>query len=184
LTRVLVERLGRHRRQLYASDHARARSKSAMSPWSRRKAAIDTVEEIAREEPAKAIRTCAIDPMSGLRVFQTRSWSGTYPGKPVRYARSFRRCCAVPAPRRDAKILEITNGMLAGGEVVAADDAKCYRRQPEIQRQAELRVAFLQAFTVDPTQARANEERVAVLKRAASGTRPTRAASSCPRLTR
>ena len=153
VTRVLVERLVDIADQLYAAITL-DRSRKCYVAMVSAKGGID-IEEIAREEPG-AIRRSAIDPLIGLRGYQTQFLvghlvEGAREGTAGIITKMYEVLTAA-----DATLVEINPlALLTSGEVVALDakvtiDDNALGRQPAI---AELRASF----PVDPTQARAND---------------------------
>jgi succinyl-CoA synthetase beta subunit len=153
VTRVLVERLVDIADQLYAAITL-DRSEKCYVAMVSAKGGID-IEEIAREEP-QAIRRSSIDPMLGLRGFQTRFLVGHLPDAAREGTATILSKMYEVLTAADATLVEVNPlALLADGEVVALDakvtiDDNALGRQPAL---AELR----SSFPVDPTQARANE---------------------------
>ena len=153
VTRVLVERLVDIADQLYAAITL-DRSKKCYVAMVSAKGGID-IEEIAREEP-QAIRRSWIDPMLGVRGFQTRFLVGHLPAAAREGTATILSKMYEVLTAADATLVEINPlALLAGGEVVALDakvtiDDNALGRQPAL---ADLR----SSVPVDPTQARAND---------------------------
>jgi succinyl-CoA synthetase beta subunit len=160
VTRVLVERLVDIAEQFYVGitlDRTSQRYLAIVSA----DGGMD-IEQVAKEKP-EALRRSTIDPVIGLKDFQTRFLAGHLPaeareGTADVLRRSYDLLCST-----DATLIEINPlSMLKGGVVVALDakvtiDDNALYRQPAI---AQLR----SSFPVDPTQARANEKGLQYVK--------------------
>jgi succinyl-CoA synthetase beta subunit len=120
------------------------------------------IEQIAREHPA-AIRKAAIDPLLGLKPYQTRRLVGGFPeeardGTAALLAKLWEVMTAT-----DATLVEVNPvAALREGRVVALDakvtiDDNALFRRPELAE-------YQKAFHLDPTESRAREKGLQYVK--------------------
>ncbi|HJP65059.1 MAG TPA: ADP-forming succinate--CoA ligase subunit beta, partial [Actinomycetota bacterium] len=160
VTRVLVERLVDIAEQFYVGitlDRSSQRYLAIVSA----DGGMD-IEQVAREKP-EALRRSAIDPVIGLKDFQTRYLVGHLPpeareGTADVLRRSYDLLCS-----KDAILVEINPLSLLKGGVVVALDAKVTVDDNALYRQPDV-AALRSSFPVDPTQARANEKGLQYVK--------------------
>ncbi|SRR6266567_730587 len=160
VTRVLVEALVDIADEFYAAitlDRSVQRYLAMVSS----QGGMD-IEEVARTKP-EALRRTAIDPILGLKPFQSRYLAGHLPEPAREGAGRVLAAMFDLLGAEDATLVEINPlVLLKDGRVLALDakvtvDDNALYRHPEI---AELR----SAFPVDPTQAMANEKGLQYVK--------------------
>jgi succinyl-CoA synthetase beta subunit len=160
VTRVLIEKLVDIAEQFYAAitlDRSSGRYLAMVSS----EGGMD-IEEVARERPA-AIRRRQIDPVIGMKDYQTRFLTG-------HLAEAARAGAADTLGKMfdlvvdaDATLVEINPLCLLKDGSVVALDAKVTIDDNALFRQPEL-AALRSEFPVDPTQAKANEKGLQYVK--------------------
>jgi succinyl-CoA synthetase beta subunit len=160
VTRVLVERLVDIAEQFYAAITL-DRSSGAYLAMVSSEGGMD-IEEVARTKP-EALRRSQIDPVLGLKDYQTRYLVGHLPVEAREGTADVMRKTYGLLVSSDATLVEINPLVLLKGGIVVALDSKVTIDDNALYRQAEL--AELRAsFPVDPTQARANEKGLQYVK--------------------
>jgi succinyl-CoA synthetase beta subunit len=160
VTRVLVERLVDIAVQFYAAialDRAAKRYLAMVSA----EGGMD-IEDIARTNPG-AIRRIEIDPILGLKPYQTRFLVGHLPPEAREGTADTLAKMYDVVRDADATLVEINPLALLSGGVVVALDSKVTIDDNSLYRQPEL-AALRSSFPVDPTQARANEKGLQYVK--------------------
>jgi succinyl-CoA synthetase beta subunit len=160
VTRVLIERLVDIDEQFYAAITLDRTSQRYLAMVSS-EGGMD-IEETARTDPA-AIRRAGIDPLFGMRTYQTRYLVGHLPleakeGTADILAKMWDLLIA-----SDATLVEINPLALLRGGVAVALDAKVTIDDNALQRQTEL-ARLRSEFPVDPVQRRANEKGLQYVK--------------------
>ncbi len=158
--RVLLERLVDIDRELYMAitlDRTEQRYVAMTSS----EGGVD-IEEIAATHP-EAIRRAAIDPLLGLRPYQTRRLVGGFPEEAREGSAALLGSLYEMLVANDATLVEVNPlAVLKDGRVVALDakvtiDDNALDRHPDL---AELAAAF----HLDPTEARAREQGLQYVK--------------------
>jgi succinyl-CoA synthetase beta subunit len=120
------------------------------------------IEEIAREHP-DAIRKAAIDPLLGLRPYQSRRLVNGFPEEARDGAAALLAKLWEVLVAGDATLVEVNPlALLADGRVVPLD-AKVTIDENALFRREDLR-EFAAAFHLDPTEARAKEKGLQYVK--------------------
>lgn len=160
VTRVLVEKLVDIAEQFYAAitlDRSTGRYLAMVSS----EGGVD-IEEIARERP-DAIRRRQVDPVIGVKEFQTRYLAGHLPPAARAGTAEMLRKMYDVVEGADATLVEINPLCLLKDGSVVALDAKVTIDDNALYRQPEL-AALRSEFPVDPTQAKANEKGLQYVK--------------------
>jgi len=160
VTRVLVEQLVDIAGEFYAAllvDRAAKRYLAMVSA----QGGMD-IEELARTKP-EALRRTHVDPLVGLRPYQTRWLTGLLPPEARDGTADVLGKLHALLLDADATLVEINPlVLLADGRVVALDakvtvDDNALFRQPDLE-------ALAGTFPVDPTEARAKEHGLQYVK--------------------
>jgi len=160
VTRVLVEQLVDIAGEFYAAllvDRAAKRYLAMVSA----QGGMD-IEELARTKP-EALRRTPVDPLVGLRPYQTRWLTGLLPPEARDGTADVLGKLHALLLDADATLVEINPlVLLADGRVVALDakvtvDDNALFRQPDLE-------ALAGTFPVDPTEARAKEHGLQYVK--------------------
>ena len=160
LNRVLVERMVEIAEQFYAAitlDRSAQRYLAMVSS----EGGMD-IEEVARVKPA-AIRRSEVDPLLGLRTYQSRYLVGHLPVAAREGTAGILRSMYDVVTSADATLVEINPLALLIGGVVVALDSKVTIDDNALWRHPDL-AALRSTFPVDPTQARANEKGLQYVK--------------------
>ena len=160
VTRVLVERLVDIAEQFYAAitlDRGAQRYLAMVSS----EGGMD-IEEVSRVKP-DAIRRSEIDPLLGLRTYQTRYLAGHLPVPAREGTMAILHKMYDVIGSADATLVEINPLALLSGGVVVALDSKVTIDDNALWRHPDL-AALRSSFPVDPTQARANEKGLQYVK--------------------
>jgi succinyl-CoA synthetase beta subunit len=160
VTRVLVESLVDIAEQFYAAitlDRSTGTYLAIVSS----EGGMD-IEEVARSKP-EALRRSSIDPLIGLKDYQSRYLAGHLPsgakdGAADVLAKMYALLCAA-----DATLVEINPLVLLTDGSVVALDSKVTVDDNALYRQREL-ADLRSSFPVDATQARANERGLQYVK--------------------
>ena len=120
------------------------------------------IEEVARVKPA-AIRRSEVDPLLGLRTYQSRYLVGHLPVAAREGTAGILRSMYDVVTSADATLVEINPLALLIGGVVVALDSKVTIDDNALWRHPDL-AALRSTFPVDPTQARANEKGLQYVK--------------------
>jgi succinyl-CoA synthetase beta subunit len=158
--RVLVEQLLDIQAEFYAAltlDRGAKRYLAMVSS----EGGMD-IEQIAREHP-DALRRAHIDPLLGLRSYQTRWLTGALPdGARTGTAEILAKLFAVLL-QEDATLVEINPLVLLWDGRVVALDAKVTVDDNALYRHASI-AELAKEFPVDPTEARAKEKGLQYVK--------------------
>ena len=160
VTKVLVERLVDIAEQFYAAitlDRGAQRYLAMVSS----EGGMD-IEEVSRVKP-DAIRRSEIDPLLGLRTYQTRYLAGHLPVPAREGTMAILHKMYDVIGSADATLVEINPLALLSGGVVVALDSKVTIDDNALWRHPDL-AALRSSFPVDPTQARANEKGLQYVK--------------------
>jgi len=160
VNRVLVERMVEIAEQFYAAitlDRSAQRYLAMVSS----EGGMD-IEEVARVKPA-AIRRSEVDPLLGLRTYQSRYLVGHLPVAAREGTAGILRSMYDVVTSADATLVEINPLALLIGGVVVALDSKVTIDDNALWRHPDL-AALRSTFPVDPTQARANEKGLQYVK--------------------
>ncbi|MGH2675659.1 MAG: ADP-forming succinate--CoA ligase subunit beta [Actinomycetota bacterium] len=158
--RVLLERLVDIDRELYMAISL-DRTEQRYVAMTSSEGGVD-IEEIAATHP-EAIRRAAIDPLLGLRPYQTRRLVGRFPEEAREGSAALLGSLYEMLVANDATLVEVNPlAVLKDGRVVALDakvtiDDNALDRHPDL---AELAAAF----HLDPTEARAREQGLQYVK--------------------
>jgi succinyl-CoA synthetase beta subunit len=160
VTRVLLERLVDIDRELYVAITL-DRSEQRYVAMTSSEGGID-IEEVAATHP-DAIRRASIDPLLGLRPYQTRRLVGGFPDQARQGASDLLERFYAVLIESDATLVEVNPLALLGDGRVVPLDAKVTLDDNALSRHPDL-AEYAKAFPLEPTEARAREHGLQYVK--------------------
>jgi succinyl-CoA synthetase beta subunit len=160
VTRVLLERLVDIDREFYMAITL-DRSEKRYVAMTSSEGGVD-IEEVAATQP-EAIRKASIDPLLGMRPYQSRRLVGDFPEEARDGAAALLDHLYQVLIENDATLVEVNPlALLKDGRVIPLD-AKVTLDDNAMYRHPEL-AAYANAFVLDPTEARAKEKGLQYVK--------------------
>jgi succinyl-CoA synthetase beta subunit len=160
VTRVLLERLVDIDRELYVAITL-DRSEQRYVAMTSSEGGID-IEEIAATHPA-AIRRASVDPLLGLKPYQTRRLVGGFPEQVRQGASDLLERLYTVLIGSDATLVEVNPLAVLGDGRVVPLDAKVTLDDNALSRHPDL-AEYARAFHLEPTEARAREHGLQYVK--------------------
>ena len=160
VTRVLLERLVDIDRELYVAITL-DRSEQRYVAMTSSEGGVD-IEEIAATHPA-AIRRASVDPLLGLKPYQTRRLVGGFPEQVRQGASDLLERLYTVLIGSDATLVEVNPLAVLGDGRVVPLDAKVTLDDNALSRHPDL-AEYARAFHLEPTEARAREHGLQYVK--------------------